>query len=640
MLTVLCLSIFSIYLDKYDPFLSAKRQFEDLFSPSIQMTTSVPEKTTITIKSPSSVKSSNLRSPTAISATSKEQKSNFRRSSSLRAPKRNPTPLHHPITKYNSTIQRGISDEGPISSNFMKPEEYDELPVKSHAIITPDLVPRSLSRDNFNRSPSRDSARKSSSRDSSLALSSHERTPELVNRDPKSIINRRQIQWENKHLNTSLDYPLAKTDSLAAFLMYENGLTVEEENNNETVEQKENKKLLGEKEQNCVGTEKAIKPIETQPDIILPPNHQLFRAENRIKSASTHQEPSNPLRNSLELFHIDHSSLDSKLLNFNDNDTNYDNHIYITSKQNNSESEPSAKTVNTLNKSIEIIIANQFTSLQGNKTEVPIGDISSMEKRSLKRQMKLNKNNFLYDQTTDEPDSQNNSFTEKEKQIDDSVDDKKYKSRTLPPLTLLMEPEPKFATTNIKTEQNDVNIDQLFDNFDFDEFISSFDDDEQYPIFKNYKEIMTKRRSGSLQRSDNSESSAENADNEYFGSLSPPVSPKKQNQIALASINDRLSPITRKISINDLPDPTTTATSTSRIQQKCLPLELEGHFEAPKKVNLPIADQSMSPIELELLKSVYQLNEFCEGNDNLLMDNYNAKSEAENRKIDNAHYER
>lgn len=112
---------FSGYSDKYDPFMNAKRQFEDLFNAN-GLTTSTPNKdfpsqstsmtsSTLTTKSPSSpVKNQNL------------SKSNFRRTSSLRVPKKT-SPISF-MPKYKPSIQRGISDDGaPISSNFLKPEE-------------------------------------------------------------------------------------------------------------------------------------------------------------------------------------------------------------------------------------------------------------------------------------------------------------------------------------------------------------------------------------------------------------------------------------------------------------------------------------------------------------------------------------
>jgi hypothetical protein len=36
------------------------------------------------------------------------------------------------------------------------------------------------------------------------------------------------------------------------------------------------------------------------------------------------------------------------------------------------------------------------------------------------------------------------------------------------------------------------NAETIFEDFDFDQFIASFNDDEQFPIFKDYKQMMSK----------------------------------------------------------------------------------------------------------------------------------------------------
>lgn len=109
------------YSDKYDPFISAKRQFEDLFNAN-GITTSTPNKDSssqIANMSSSSLSTKSTSSPVKNQNLSK---SNFRRTSSLRVPKKT-SPISF-MPKYKPTIQRGISDdEGPISSSFLKPEE-------------------------------------------------------------------------------------------------------------------------------------------------------------------------------------------------------------------------------------------------------------------------------------------------------------------------------------------------------------------------------------------------------------------------------------------------------------------------------------------------------------------------------------
>lgn len=245
--------------------------------------------TSLHIKSPSNCTSSQ---PHQISpVTQVAPKSNFRRSSSLRISKKSTIAkpfVHIPIYKSPSTtIHRGISDEGPISTNFMKPEEYDELPVKSHAIITPELVPAKSSPRDKSASPSRQTspmhqrpvaitAKLDRSKENNTVLrrphieqklSPVRQTPAptpvppftaspafmsapssaptppaaplaeaapaalepiVIKRDP-SIASRRnlrlEIQQPNAPAGSDATFSLAKTDSLAAFLKFENELS-------------------------------------------------------------------------------------------------------------------------------------------------------------------------------------------------------------------------------------------------------------------------------------------------------------------------------------------------------------------------------------------------------------------------------
>lgn len=108
------------YSDKYDPFISAKRQFEDLFNANV--TTSTPNKDILSQSANITLSSLTTKSPSSPVKNQSLSKSNFRRTSSLRVPKKTPPVSFMP--KYKPSIQRGIShDEGPISSNFLKPEE-------------------------------------------------------------------------------------------------------------------------------------------------------------------------------------------------------------------------------------------------------------------------------------------------------------------------------------------------------------------------------------------------------------------------------------------------------------------------------------------------------------------------------------
>ncbi|XP_055628975.1 serine-rich adhesin for platelets isoform X3 [Toxorhynchites rutilus septentrionalis] len=175
--------------DKYDPFLSAKRQLEELFSPSSSFNTSTPRQQisnsrATTPLTPTAAMSKSVAVP--ANKTSPIINSNFRRASSLRMPRKVSRPMY--IEKAKSNIQKGITDDGPVSPNFLKSSEYDEIPIKSA----------------FN---ALQMAEKPKMRDSSAT--------------------RRNLKLDIKDPNMpTTDVPLSKTDSLAAFLKYEHELTL------------------------------------------------------------------------------------------------------------------------------------------------------------------------------------------------------------------------------------------------------------------------------------------------------------------------------------------------------------------------------------------------------------------------------
>ncbi|XP_055372878.1 probable serine/threonine-protein kinase DDB_G0282963 isoform X2 [Condylostylus longicornis] len=251
------------YSDKYDPFLSAKRQLEELCSPTSTTKTKFDEikspKTPLTPKTPlysnikanqhqilnsstSSPMTSSYTGPSTTSSINPSRtlnavKSNFRRTSSLRAPRKSTPsrPLFVPPNRSRpSTIQRGISDEGPISTNFIKPEEYDEMPVKSACInnfATSVNSPR-LKRD---ASP-RPRLLSNSSRESSPKTLKRDPSPLVVRRSSNSNLNRRNLRLNLNNGDENIPSGVQKTDSLAVFLKYENELVrglVDAQNNQE-----------------------------------------------------------------------------------------------------------------------------------------------------------------------------------------------------------------------------------------------------------------------------------------------------------------------------------------------------------------------------------------------------------------------
>lgn len=170
--------------ERYDPFLSAKRQLEELFSPSSSHNASASRQQQNAQTPTSNTMSKSVVTPT--SKTSPVNNSNFRRASSLRMPRKVSRPMY--IEKAKSNIQKGITDDGPVSPNFLKSSEYDEIPIKSA----------------FN------------------ALQMAEK-PKM--RDSNTV--RKNLKLDIKDPNMpAMDVPLSKTDSLAVFLKYEHELTL------------------------------------------------------------------------------------------------------------------------------------------------------------------------------------------------------------------------------------------------------------------------------------------------------------------------------------------------------------------------------------------------------------------------------
>ncbi|XP_011184279.2 homeobox protein 5 isoform X2 [Zeugodacus cucurbitae] len=229
--------------DKYDPFLSAKRQLEELcsssppnnpsFSTNLPKTTpqtpvspaGLPAKmsTSLTLSSstpnssPLTNNAQNLRQTATPTVNATKTTSNFRRTSSLRGPRRSPMLSSRPLFAQNHrpTIQRGLSDEGPISTNFLKPEEYDEMPVRSVCVNDYAVTksPRVARRDNS--LSNRKQCLKLNVQGAGATMTSVTNTP---NRATMLGVNS-----SDELMNSAAKY-LSKTDSLAAFLKYEKEL--------------------------------------------------------------------------------------------------------------------------------------------------------------------------------------------------------------------------------------------------------------------------------------------------------------------------------------------------------------------------------------------------------------------------------
>uniref|UniRef100_A0A2M4CLB3 Uncharacterized protein n=1 Tax=Anopheles darlingi TaxID=43151 RepID=A0A2M4CLB3_ANODA len=264
--------------DRYDPFLSARRQLEELFSPATSLIhTSSPASTTSTSRlnqssSPGGGSSTNndVKSPTSGNAAKTSPlNSNFRRAFSLRMPRKVSRPMY--VEKAKSNIQKGITDDGPVSPNFLKSSEYDEIPIKS----------------TFN------------------ALQMVEK-PKL--RDSSTV--RKNLKLDLKDLNHpaitagGTELPLSKTDSLAVFLKYETELALSEKDMKDKSNSisKRSSSLNAEAAQakkqeaaaalpSCVGVHVAPVPKSEPATTVEPPEQKAPRDSASVEESVARKEP-------------------------------------------------------------------------------------------------------------------------------------------------------------------------------------------------------------------------------------------------------------------------------------------------------------------------------------------------------------
>lgn len=586
----------------------------------------------------------NLKSP--ISVTPSTYKSNFRRTSSLRVPKKTPKTLSYSMPKYKPTIQRGISDEGPISSNFIKPEEYDELPVKSQAIVTPDLVPKSPSH--------------------------RELSAAVIKRDHSASANRRNLRLDLKNVPGHPDFSLSKTDSLAAFLKFEKELNCEP--NNEIINNNIGTNRLSEKELKDKSNSLSKKSLdrssfadlldskiefsdennriqEPQPDLIFSPKHH-----NSIKLApieNTGNKLYNRNLNSVITFSQNKNALaedkNTKLLNASESVKISDCSKFLPHSTSSSsyESNDLTKPITALMESVDNMLANnQLQTINrlpsAPKIETSDSRSSSTEKRSLRRQLKFNKDNFLYDNDAAIIDTDVDNVICNDTAVA-VADDKKREDL---PQTINTSVDNTAGNQNRMLGSRGPNLDsieKLFDDFDLEEFISSFDDDEKYPIFKNYKEHITSRSPVKNERpsqsndvsSDDSLTSDERMEQKQikdsinndvgdvnivstniFTSVSSPTenSPKSPvHQISHAKLYLPKNPLTDKKAFSNEELDSNFDTNKNGLP----PIDVSKEKDSPNNYisrmdPMCIDDSDMSPAERELLESVQELNRMCD----------------------------
>lgn len=563
------------------------------------------------------------KSPSSPTKTQSQSKStnNFRRTSSLRVPSKRTSPISY-MPKYKPTIQRGISDEGPISSNFMKPEEFDELPVKSHAVIPPDLVPKSprpVSRERSVTTPP---------------------TPIVVKR--QNSANRRNLCADIKHLG---DFPLTKTDSLAAFLKFEDDLecTPAKDENLSEKELKDksnhlNKKSLSELIDNKMNdsNDDRLPTIESRlqnnPIILAPIEKPLIKHKIVLEPIIANSECNN---NNVPIDDND-NSIDSNLINSCDNlgisnlsklpnesisfdpvfestDTSIENYL---NNSNDSTRDISSAESSDCHPNLDLIV--NLKNMNENT-----------DKRNPKRQLQLQKDNLLFDDANKigTPESQ----IDQVKKLEDALNDnnKNHSSHASSPRSQKINDCNKNSNRKLSVK-NVEDIETLFDDFDLEEFISSFSDNEQFPIFKNYKEMISTSQVGGRRQHGSESTSEESEFDDKIDTSDIDVNERERTQSAGSSIEREKSDNSSFLETikNHAPfekmsfkKPDLTIETDKQIKFERNKFDHTKHTTDTNKLNQlqeSISENDgMSQAERELLASVQELNNMCENSNTL-----------------------
>jgi hypothetical protein len=402
------------YSGLYDPFLSAKKQLEDLFSPtanpektSESETATTPTPTTNMINSmmttpissnekkisnnnnndTNNIMSKSLTSQSSFTPKTPQplprSQGNFKRTSSLRLSNRSRTKWTPPPQK-SPHIHCGIDDDGPVSPSFVKATDYDEIPVGS---------PMSVIKMYEGKIPTKIVP---TTKITAMPVIINTNNPPVM-RDKNNLLARKNLKLDIKNPNLpQTNLPLSKTDSLAMFLKYEKELTAKE---------------LKDKS-NCLSKQNLTKDNKL-PDI----NANSNEKKNEKNDEKSHSAP-------------------MKLINACDNLPSLQTKIMSDSDKSRSPS-------------IDRKLSDENDS----------SPCSTSKRSAKKRQMKYNMENILYD--TDPEVKSNRSSSDNSNQ------------------NSLERPSSRLSHTE-----------SIFEDFDFDQFIASFNDDDKFPIFKDYKIMM------------------------------------------------------------------------------------------------------------------------------------------------------
>lgn len=461
--------------------MSAKRQLEELFLP-----TASPQPAAAASSTPKSApkmentKNVVIKRQTTTKPTQPQQDSYFRRSMSLRLPKRT-SPKPPTFKTQTSTIQMGIDSDGPISTKFIKAEEFDETPVRS-------VYSTLACNQRLTPSPPAVAA----------AL-----------RSPAAASNRKnlRLQLEKINLPSGTDYPISKTDSLAAFLDYEKDL---DRSTSPSFTGKHSKDKSNSLNKMTVVSEVVGLPKSDSDDDENQNDNDDDDNDDDGRDKGTWNDDRDSFNELDQTFSITTSTPVVQELpklsrcgqiKLSPIDINRVNSIMKELEEDfdakrrqdeDSEQRLDPQLINMCdNLSVSLSKLSDITtsSTESNETTKPrlqpLEHSNSERKVQLKRQLKLDKDHILYDKTppvpSDAPESEAGDH-----QFAVECDHKLEKTKS-----------------SGKLRGSDAKLETYFDDFNFEEFINSFEDDEDNPIFKGYKEML--KSTTKLLQTDNSD---------------------------------------------------------------------------------------------------------------------------------------
>lgn len=317
--------------------------------------------------------------------------------------------------------------------------------------------------------------------------------------------------------------------------------------------------------------------------------------------------------------------------------------------------------VNKYSPEITAASDDQFSlSLQSNKEMESVNWVS--DKRNPKRQLQLRKNHLLFDGLSGMLNEQDNRNADEVVADDDSntkmmgkTESDECDERSTSNSLAASARTPRDKDTKNDDGSNKVantDIEALFDDFDLEEFISTFNDNEQFPIFKNFRDPSTSRSYSHSNNNSSDGSSDEGTSiveeikhnrspsnsgrddditktiDDFYGEESMPIKiPHSDNNNAKRkysnhsivehhTVPEKDSPKIDRHVAENAPDVVRTdsqmaldAMTERDLQNNNLNRKYSD--ESPEQL-IPVDENGMSQAERELLASVNELNRMCD----------------------------